>query len=229
MIEHEYIEEGEYEIKIYGASAGYSLGGSVSEQTVDPACCITDVEFAWDLTTTRDYAFKGAQIKELKLTPYMTRIARAAFAACKQLQTITLPNSIFELGSQAFEGCTGLTGTIVIPRTVNTVGSGVFQNCTSLEYLIFDGDDANPGALRVIGNNFANNTSIKELIIPKFITQLNATAFGNCNSLTKVVLLNPDLIMEDRVFNATARLNSAGPIDWNLGAGKNNNYDIEYA
>ena len=35
--------------------------------------------------------------------------------------------------------------------------------------------------------------------------------------------------MGERVFNSTLRLNSAGPIDWDLGAGNSTEYDIEYA
>ena len=223
-IEHTYTEPGEYVVEIYGTPHGFALGGDFSKQTVDPACCITDIDFAWDVATTRDYAFKGAQIKELKLTPYMTSIATAAFAACRKLVTVEFPNSVYRLGSQAFENCSGLSGNIIIPKTVSEVGSNVFANCSNLEQIIFEEN----GSLREIGSQFANNSGIKRLVVPAYINHIKVEAFGNCGKLEKVVLLNPNLTTGERAFNSTVRLNSAGPINWTLGAG-NSNYTIEYA
>ena len=223
-IEHTYTEPGEYTVEIYGTPLGFALGGSFSKQTIDPACCIIDIDFAWDVATTKDYAFKGAQIEELRLTPYMTSIATAAFAVCRKLKTINIPSSIYRLGSQAFENCSGLTGEILIPKTVSEVGNNVFANCANIEQIVFEED----GILQEIGSQFANNSGIKTLIIPTYINHIKTEAFGNCGSLTKVVLLNPDLTMGERVFNSTVRLASAGPIDWGVGLGKST-YNIEYA
>ena len=226
-VTHTYTEAGEYTIDIYGTPHGYSLGGSFTQQAVDPACCITDIEFAWDLPTTREYAFKGASIEELKLTPYMTTIATAAFAVCRKLKTINIPASIYKLGSQSFENCSGLVGNIVIPKTVSEVGNNVFANCSNLDQIIFEND----GKLREIGSQFANNSGIKSLIIPSYIQHIKTEAFGNCGKLEKVVLLNPNLTMGERVFNSTVKLNSAGPIGYGLGyaPGDNPAFDIEYA
>ena len=223
-IEHTYAEPGEYTVEIYGTPHGFSLGGSFSKQTVDPACCIKDIDFAWDISTTKDYAFKGANIEKLNLTPYMTSIAPAAFAACKKLTTINIPSSIYKLGTQAFENCSGLTGNIIIPKTVSEVGNNVFANCSNIDQIIFEDD----GLLREIGNQFANNSGIKKLIVPPHINHIKTEAFGNCGNLTKVVLLNPNLTLGERVFNSTVRLASAGPIDWSAGPGKGT-YNIEYA
>lgn len=224
-VSHTYSEPGTYVVEIYGTPHGYKLGGSFKNQAVDPACCITDIEFAWDLVTTGDYAFKGANITELKLTPYMTSIATAAFAVCRKIKTIDIPSSITRIGTQAFENCSGLTGDIIIPKTVLEVGNNVFANCSNLTRIIFEEN----GALREIGSQFANNSGIKELIVPEYINLIKSEAFGNCGKLEKVVLLNPELQVGERIFNSTLRLNSAGPIDWGLGAGKQTKYDIEYA
>ena len=226
-VTHTYKKAGEYTVEIYGTPYGYSLGGSFTQQAVDPACCITDIEFAWDLPTTREYAFKGASIEELKLTPYMTTIATAAFAVCRKLKTLNIPASIYRLGSQAFENCSGLVGDILIPKTVSEVGNNVFANCSNLDQIIFEND----GKLREIGSQFANNSGIKSLIIPSYIQHIKTEAFGNCGKLEKVVLLNPNLTMGERVFNSTVKLNSAGPIGYGLGyaPGDNPAFDIEYA
>ena len=223
-IEHTYTEPGEYTVEIYGTPHGFGLGGSFSKQTVDPACCITDIDFAWDVATTKDYAFKGAQIEELKLTPYMTSIATAAFAVCRKLKTINIPSSIVRLGSQAFENCSGLVGNIIIPKTVAEVGNNVFANCQNIDQIVFE----EGGILQELGSQFANMSGIKKLIVPSYIKHIKSEAFGNCGQLEKVVLLNPDLTMGECVFNSTSRLVSAGPIDWTAGIEKSE-YNIEYA
>ena len=224
-ITHTYSEPGEYIVEIYGTPHGYALGGSFTKQTVDPACCIEDIEFAWDVTTTRDYAFKGANITELRLTPYMTSIATAAFAVCRKITKLDIPSSIYRLGSQAFENCSGLVGDLLIPKTISEVGNNVFANCSGLNSIIFEEN----GALREISSFFANNSGIKELIVPSYIQHIKSEAFGNCGKLEKVVLMNPNLTMGERVFNSTVKLKSAGPINWSIGPGKSDNYDIEYA
>lgn len=224
-ITHTYSEPGEYIVEIYGTPHGYALGGSFTKQAVDPACCIEDIEFAWDVTTTRDYAFKGANITELRLTPYMTSIATAAFAACRKITKLDIPSSIYRLGAQAFENCSGLVGDLLIPKTISEVGNNAFANCSGLNSIIFEEN----GALREISSFFANNSGIKELIVPSYIQHIKSEAFGNCGKLEKVVLMNPNLTMGERVFNSTVKLKSAGPINWSIGPGKSDDYDIEYA
>ena len=224
-VKHVYAEAGEYTIEIYGTPHGYALGGSYSAQTVDPACCITDIEFAWDLTTTGAYAFRGAQIKELKLTPYMTSIAASAFSACRNLKTINIPSSISKIGADAFKDCDGLVGTIVIPKTISEVGSDVFTNCLNIDEIVFE----EGGILQEIGTRFANHTGIKRLDVPAYIHHIKSDAFGNCGQLTKVILRHPDLTLEEFVFNSTFYLVTAGPIEWDKGAGNSLKYNIEYA
>ena len=101
----------------------------------------------------------------------------------------------------------------------------MFANCSNLTRIIFEEN----GALREIGSQFANTSGIKEIIIPEYISLIKSEAFGNCNKLEKVVLLNPELQVGERIFNSALILNSAGPINWDLGAGKQTKYDIEYA
>ena len=227
-IQHTYpklSEPKEYVIEIYGTPYGYTLGQSFTKQAVDPCCSVQDIEFAWDITTTREYAFRGAQISELRITPYMKEIATAAFAVCKNLTTLNIPSNIYKLGSQAFEHCSGLVGDIIVPKTITEVGSNVFSSCSNIDRIVFEEN----GALRRISAQFANTSGIRELVIPDYIETVGTEAFGNCSRLEKVVILNPNLKTDSRIFNSTFRLNTAGPIDWTKGPGKSDEFDIEYA
>lgn len=84
-------------------------------------------------------------------------IAILAFSNCKFLKSITIPNSVTEIGAIAFAGCSSLTS-ITIPNNVTEIRWGAFKYCSSL-------------------------TSIT---IPNSITSINWTAFNACHSLTSI-------------------------------------------
>ena len=61
----------------------------------------------------------------------VTEIGLRAFAGCTGLTSITIPNSVTEIGAYAFEGSTGLTS-ITIPNSVTRIGRYAFSGCTGL-------------------------------------------------------------------------------------------------
>ncbi len=225
-VTHTYATEGNYTIKIYGTASGYDIGGGqYYRQVVVPASCIKSVDFAWDLTSTREYAFMGADISELNLTAYMVSIGMNTFASCKKLTSLVIPKSIKVINQQAFENCSGILGTVFLPKTVSFAGNNVFAGCEKLDEISFE----ESGELTTIGDQFARKSGIKRLIIPYHIEHIGKEAFSMCDSLEKVVFMNPSLTTGERIFNSSDLLFTAGPIDWELGAGNNPNYDIEFA
>ena len=58
----------------------------------------------------------------------VTGIGANAFYGCRNMTSISIPNSITSIGDNAFERCSGLT-TITIPASVTTIGDYVFQGC----------------------------------------------------------------------------------------------------
>ena len=61
----------------------------------------------------------------------VTRIGTDAFRNCKELTSVTIPESVTNIGGIAFIGCDGLKS-ITIPSRVKSIGEHVFERCSEL-------------------------------------------------------------------------------------------------
>ena len=61
----------------------------------------------------------------------VVEIGTQAFDSCKGLTSVTIPPSVTKIEREAFADCPGLTS-VVIPESVVTLGYKVFYNCTEL-------------------------------------------------------------------------------------------------
>jgi hypothetical protein len=64
-------------------------------------------------------------------------IREAAFIGSENLTSVTIPDSVTNIGSQAFSG-SGITG-VTIPNSVKTIGLNAFYDCKSLSGVTFLG------------------------------------------------------------------------------------------
>ena len=86
----------------------------------------------------------------------VTKINGSVFYGRSQLKALTLPESLIEIGNEAFSGC-GLTD-LVVPEGVQTIGSHAFYR-NSLKKLIL------PSTITSIGNEaFRNNDNLQSII-----------------------------------------------------------------
>jgi hypothetical protein len=86
--------------------------------------------------------------KGLSIGQGVTSIGSDAFYGCSQLTgNLVIPDGVTSIGIKAFRDCDKLTGNLVIPASVTTIGSQAFLDCGALS-----GDLVIPAGVTTIGN-----------------------------------------------------------------------------
>ena len=139
----------------------------------------------------------------------VSTIGKSAFANCKNLKSITIPNSVTTIGERAFYNCTSLTS-VTIPDSVTTIGDYAFYNCTGLTSVTI-GD----GVTSISDDAFYNCTDLTSVTIPNSVTEIGDRAFYECTSLTSIKYRGTR-----KQWNAISKGS-----DWNFNTG---NFTITY-
>ena len=129
-------------------------------------------------------------------------IADAAFGSCVGLTSITIPNSVTNIGMYAFQGCTDLT-TITIPNSVTSIEGFAFHGCTGLTSITI------PNSVTSIGQNaFSLCTGLTSITIPNSVTSIRASAFDGCSGLTSITIPNSVTNIGQEAFRDCSGLTS---------------------
>ena len=119
-----------------------------------------------------DEAFKGASDLEAVTIPSSVKqIGSKAFYNCTSLKTISFSDGIISVGPYAFGYCTSLSS-ITFASSTQVISSGAFYGCSKLKYVYFN------NGLYFIGQFAFANTALSSVTIPKTVTTINLHAFG---------------------------------------------------
>ncbi len=132
--------------------------------------------------------------------------ATNSFLDCKDVTSVTLPNTCVTIGRATFKGCTSLTRS-PLPETVTSVGQGVFNGCTRLEEVTIY-----PGWSKPVSDEFSNCPNLKRLIITSGETPvtMRINAFG-ATSEARTALASIEYIYMGRNVDASLYTNAEQP------------------
>ena len=115
--------------------------------------------------------------------------------------TVTVPDSVTEIGEGAFANLNGLK-TIIIPGTVKRIGSSAFAYNATLENVIMQ------EGVEEIGNNaFQSCSNLKNVDLPSSLISIGTQAFLYCYSLQKVEIPSKIKTIESESFYNCSKLN----------------------
>lgn len=83
----------------------------------------------------------GHSAADFEISHGIIKIGEYAFAGCKNLKRIDLPDEVISIGYEAFKGCSGLTK-ITLPASLEEIGSKAFAGCSNLDVIVFGGTKA---------------------------------------------------------------------------------------
>ena len=108
-----------------------------------------------------DQAFSYCKnLTSITLPNSVTCIGDSAFSGCKSLTDITIPDSVMSIGNYAFENCENLTN-ITIPSSVTNIGQRAFQDCKNLAQVYYKGTANDWNNISIVGSRNAKLKNAK--------------------------------------------------------------------
>lgn len=132
----------------------------------------------------------------------VTKIAMWAFNNARNTLTeVTLPNTVDEIGYQAFFNCSNLTK-VIIPEGVRKIGQAAFYGCSQLTSITI------PSTITNMDTAFSGNTALSHVTLTNGISKISSSAFKGCTGLTEIkVPISVNEICSD-AFNGCTSLKS---------------------
>ena len=149
------------------------------------------VLFNKDKTTLIAYRSKDTNYS---IPNSVTNIGDNAFYGCQSLTNIKIPNSVTNIGDRVFASCSSLTS-INIPNSVTNIGDSAFAWCKSLTNINIPNSVTN-----IEFCTFCRCESLNNINIPNSVTNIGDWAFLGCKSLTSINIPNSVTNIGDWAF-----------------------------
>lgn len=128
-------------------------------------------------------AFDGCkELLSVSIPDSVTIIDDSAFYGCKRLKNISIPNSVKFINKKAFGYCVSLES-ITIPDSVTLIGDYAFEFCTVLDNVSIS------NSVNTIGDHaFELCNNLSRITIPDSVTYIGNYAFSFCKCLRSVTI-----------------------------------------
>lgn len=174
---------------------------------------LTQVNFPknWTTVVSATGPFAGfTSLESISVPEGVTRIPSNAFRECTSLMNIDLPDGLLEIGKEAFAAC-GFEK-IWIPNSTKIIEPHAFVHCTALSEvnypLSLESCVIREGGGYTGGSPFQGCTSLKEITVPEGVTYIPKMMFIYAEYLERVYLPDTLKSIEEWAFNQCIALQS---------------------
>ena len=193
-----------YDVEVDGVYYNLISKGNIAEVTkgdkaysgditIPSSIKVNDLEYT--VKVIKEDAFRGCRdITSVTIPNSVTSIADYAFYDCSGLTSVTIPNSVTSIGYKAFSYCSGLTS-VTIPNSVTSIADHAFNGCSGLTSVTIPNSVTSIGACA-----FYYCRGLTSVTIPNSVTSIGDYAFGYCSGLTSVTIPNSVTSIADYAF-----------------------------
>ncbi len=124
-----------------------------------------------------DNAFAYCNIQSAVIPDSVIEIGYNAFANCKNLTDVILGRNLTVINRESFSCCCNLTDITVLSKHLSLVDECTFYNCGSLKKV------AVPTTISTLKRSVFNSTGLTDIMIPRNVTVIEDGVFFNCAEL----------------------------------------------
>lgn len=188
-IEHDAFDSTAYYNNPKNWDNGILYVGKIHFIKADPDKVSGDVTLRAGVYKIPNEGFKNcANLTGITIPDSVKQIGGEAFTDCASLKKVKLSKNLTKLFDSTFSGCSSLES-IEIPDSVTDLGSQVFTDCTSLKTVKLS------DALTSISHScFSGCTALESIAVPSSVTFIGDECFEGCTALESIAI--PDGVTE---------------------------------